>query len=236
MTYSDLLNHVDWKSKRKEILLRDKSTCLECHNLNLIEGTLIGLLNYSGKKETGIFFDFYGLDASGAPLHQTIYLKKGTYVKPFRVPNQFVAYIDPFYCKKSFGKVIGIRERTTLSEELPRTIFEEKFKQNMLRLENRVFENYEWDHVPSLHVHHTYYQVNLNPWEYPNESLQTLCWICHENLHKKESIPYRDQNGNNLTPLTPCIKCFGAGWFPQYKHIEEGVCFHCRGARYQELF
>jgi len=31
-----------------------------------------------------------------------------------------------------------------------------------------------------LHVHHTYYEYNKDPWDYPLESLKTLCWECHE--------------------------------------------------------
>lgn len=32
----------------------------------------------------------------------------------------------------------------------------------------------------TLNVHHMYYERGLSPWEYPNESLQTLCEDCHE--------------------------------------------------------
>lgn len=39
-----------------------------------------------------------------------------------------------------------------------------------------------------LHVHHTYYEHGLLAWEYPDESLTTLCSICHIEAHK-EKIP-----------------------------------------------
>ena len=32
----------------------------------------------------------------------------------------------------------------------------------------------------TLHVHHWYYKQNADPWEYPIESLETLCADCHE--------------------------------------------------------
>jgi len=32
----------------------------------------------------------------------------------------------------------------------------------------------------TLHVHHNYYSPNKNVWEYPIESLITLCSDCHE--------------------------------------------------------
>lgn len=42
--------------------------------------------------------------------------------------------------------------------------------------------------VKELNVHHTYYTKGAKAWEYPNESLVTLCRSCHEKLHKAESI------------------------------------------------
>ena len=32
----------------------------------------------------------------------------------------------------------------------------------------------------TLHVHHRYYKPNAEPWDYPLESLDTLCADCHE--------------------------------------------------------
>lgn len=37
----------------------------------------------------------------------------------------------------------------------------------------------------SLHVHHKGYVKDLSPWEYPDESLVTLCESCHKIEHKK---------------------------------------------------
>lgn len=31
----------------------------------------------------------------------------------------------------------------------------------------------------TLHVHHCYYKIGLEPWEYPEQSLITLCDECH---------------------------------------------------------
>ncbi len=36
------------------------------------------------------------------------------------------------------------------------------------------------DTEATLNVHHSYYERNLKPWEYPSESLHTLCESCHE--------------------------------------------------------
>lgn len=44
------------------------------------------------------------------------------------------------------------------------------------------------DKETMLHVHHTYYENGLEPWEYPNESLRTLC----SNCHKYETIDLKE--------------------------------------------
>ena len=45
----------------------------------------------------------------------------------------------------------------------------------------------------SLCVHHTfYYKYLVAPWEYPNSSLLTLCFDCHNNYHKTHEIVTRD--------------------------------------------
>jgi 5-methylcytosine-specific restriction endonuclease McrA len=36
----------------------------------------------------------------------------------------------------------------------------------------------------NLQVHHLHYEANLKPWEYDNDSLVTLCDLCHDIIHK----------------------------------------------------
>lgn len=36
----------------------------------------------------------------------------------------------------------------------------------------------------TLHVHHTYYENNKEPWEYENKTLLTFCDSCHESESK----------------------------------------------------
>jgi phage terminase large subunit GpA-like protein len=44
------------------------------------------------------------------------------------------------------------------------------------------------DTETELHIHHTYYKANNDPWEYPLKSLSTLCKHCHSviEIHKKQ--------------------------------------------------
>ena len=90
-------------------------------------------------------------------------------------------------------------------------------------------------YVPSLHVHHKYYQVGLKPWEYPDNGLTTYCWICHEEVHSKNQVPKLDSRGNEIGKMTPCYRCYGAGVFPEFRHVHAGICFRCEGACYEEL-
>lgn len=88
-----------------------------------------------------------------------------------------------------------------------------------------------------LHVHHKHYIYGLDPWEYKDTELVTLCEKCHSELHQNSKVPvYCLQDGQLVEiELTPCHRCNGAGWFPQYKHVQGGICFRCYGAKYEEL-
>ncbi len=40
----------------------------------------------------------------------------------------------------------------------------------------------------TLHVHHTYYESKLKPWEYPDESLHALCEECHSEVQDRKAL------------------------------------------------
>ena len=88
-----------------------------------------------------------------------------------------------------------------------------------------------------LNVHHRYYIYRRYAWNYDNSSLITLCSRCHALVHKTIAPLIYAENQNRLVVMnfTPCYRCNGAGYFPEYKKIESGVCFRCRGAKYEEL-
>ena len=88
-----------------------------------------------------------------------------------------------------------------------------------------------------LNVHHKHYIIQHKAWEYLDEDLVTLCNECHTKIHQAIGVKvYSDENGYmRHIPLTPCARCYGAGYFPEYKHVENGICFRCRGARFEEL-
>ena len=86
-----------------------------------------------------------------------------------------------------------------------------------------------------VQVHHLYYVRNRTPWDYPDDALVTLCVECHQHLHETEEVPVYDDKGGSLVAsnVIPCPRCRGAGFFPEYLHVEEGICFRCRGARFE---
>jgi hypothetical protein len=43
----------------------------------------------------------------------------------------------------------------------------------------------------TLHVHHSYYEKGLAPWEYPDESLSALCVECHRKAQDRLVLLHR---------------------------------------------
>lgn len=87
-----------------------------------------------------------------------------------------------------------------------------------------------------LNVHHKHYIYGLDPWEYKDSELITLCEECHARVHNEQHIPLYRINGNILeeVTLTPCSRCNGAGYLHQFRHVQNGICFRCHGQRYDE--
>lgn len=50
----------------------------------------------------------------------------------------------------------------------------------------------------NLHVHHKYYVLDKEPWEYPDDVLITLCDLCHRVQHHKEPEDLLKQRLVNL--------------------------------------
>lgn len=86
------------------------------------------------------------------------------------------------------------------------------------------------------HVHHQYYVFNKLAWEYPDDCLITVCHECHTKIHQESKVlVYADSSLETEMDYTPCFRCSGIGQFAEFKHIDNGICFRCHGARYEEL-
>ena len=81
-----------------------------------------------------------------------------------------------------------------------------------------------------LEIHHKYYRIDLLPWEYPDESLISVCVLCHEGIHATEKIPVLDANGKRIERYPKCVRCSGPGYIPAYRHYLDGICFRCWGS------
>ena len=138
---------------------------------------------------------------------------------------------DDYYCQKC-GKSETMWHNGFITFNLYKRTF---YKQDGERI--AVEHPEKSDRPIYLHVHHTFYILGKLPWDYDDNTLQTLCNWCHWVFHEKEKVPVYAQTANELKEMnyTPCKRCNGAGIFPEYKHVQAGLCFRCRGTRYEEL-
>lgn len=260
MTYAELLQANEWQAFRQYILERDKKTCKICKNANLLKDCNRGSLIFSHAKDG---FQAYRLGEGADKKHiyikdsETKYNRKKIPVK-YKLPSEFLENCHAF-CQSIDNKSFLVASKTQNKYE-EFYLLTDKFGLNLLEPINAAvkfylesvlkctyeevleyfktesFENIEWKIIKGLHVHHKYYQNGKKPWEYRFDALITVCWKCHEEIHKGEPVPHYDESFKRIGNLTPCSRCHGAGYFPEYLHIEEGICFRCRGAMYDEFF
>lgn len=89
----------------------------------------------------------------------------------------------------------------------------------------------------NLNMHHRYYLYMHYPWAYNDNALITLCKSCHLLVHNTLSPIVYAQKGSFLKPMkfTPCRRCNGYGYLSEYNHVQGGLCFRCKGMKYEEL-
>jgi hypothetical protein len=91
----------------------------------------------------------------------------------------------------------------------------------------------EQKQVRISNVHHKYYVLEKEPWEYPNEDLMLLCHHCHKTIHQNQQIKiYKDFSKNEWDIVRPCQKCCGTGYLWEYSYWQGGICFDCNGKRF----
>lgn len=83
-----------------------------------------------------------------------------------------------------------------------------------------------------LHVHHLYYIKDKLPWEMDESGLISLCAKCHKKRHDTQIIPVYALINNKFeqsSNFIACSRCNGAGYLEHFRHVENGICFICRG-------
>jgi len=231
LCYKDLLYTREWLSKREHIKNRDQYRCTTCNKFPSDE---VYFNRETNLKEGYTFIFDLPFNPSRIETHNR---KEQEY---FQIPNDTRYKIELFYelIKENFNNIYAVIDllKEPISSQIKllndlKTF--SKFEQiehgdnPKVKMNSKVIE---------LHVHHHYYVKDRLPWEYPDLSLITLCNECHWELHKEHRIPfYKDELFNELQKLTVCPRCNGAGIFPEYHHVQNGVCFECNGAMYLEL-
>ena len=81
----------------------------------------------------------------------------------------------------------------------------------------------------SLEIHHKKYFINRLPWDYCDSDLITLCNYCHRREHLNNDIPLYNEYRELLKDFKVCARCSGVGFLPEYPHVQNGICFTCRG-------
>lgn len=232
-SYEELLQDERWRKKRRVILERDQNECQECANekvkINANEGTLVSL---EFKVNLTALFN------AGDPRFRQDDAPKYSIIIAHNDSNeQITANLYMYDCHSE--DVLSALKNVPVYYSIEEVTDEETQETNE-RIVINVIENHpgkqtKWFHVYNLHVHHRYYQDGKLPWEYPRAALITYCWRCHESLHENETVRWLDKNGKQKGVLTYCKRCHGAGEFPQYSHVDNGICFDCKGCRYMEF-
>jgi hypothetical protein len=247
MTYLELLQTREWAEKRKSILQRDQIRCRMCSNQTLVKEARF-IASASIKEANGWFVIQYfdpvkqKIETRFSSIEHTVTNPAVTKFDLFTVSiyvqttddKDFLAGVRLFEpdweyvlkeVKDSLLAKYPVFSPDSIEEELRRHM-DENTAQRISK---------EWYFIAGLNVHHHYYTKGKRPWEYPDDALETLCRDCHIEVHKTKVIPYYSSDGSFIMNLTPCDRCGGHGIIPPYSHVQDGICFKCRGARYLEL-
>jgi hypothetical protein len=111
---------------------------------------------------------------------------------------------------------------------------------NVSEIDNKIIpltsnENSELIHADKayhLEVHHTRYILNRLPWDYKSEDLITLCNHCHTEFHQNNKVPVYSEDELTMLDYEICDRCNGSGYLPEFRHVQGGVCFKCKGEKY----
>ncbi|TXE15274.1 hypothetical protein ES692_17415 [Psychroserpens burtonensis] len=258
MTYPEQLDTIQWKSKRLTILKRDGYKCQNCLNEKLTSELDKGLFAgycFPNSKEA-IHIDNFGTDnnmRAGIKDGYAQYIHESTVIYSRKVPkwrrmvlgvrklDSLEKNIFDKYAKKNIELNKEFRRNFNNYEDntsVITKILEEKENRRIeftkLNIEKKN-SNYEWIFMLGLHIHHKYYINQLFAWEYKDDALITLCETCHRDLHEKQEVQVYNNEYELIGKYKYCSRCHGAGVFPEYSHVDNGICFRCKGIRYEEL-
>lgn len=246
MDYPTQLESPEWQIKRNHILERDQNRCQLC-----------GKGKSNRTKILGKYYNF-GLDYSYTSIQESDIIKTQFSISEFK---EFLHWERTNICQSESDYMVAINDKGIIGIvdiNLKGIVEDPNLRDNicinlvrhksgmLFYMLSSIDSNKNNLKIPvpyfredpiSLNVHHKRYILQKKAWEYNDDDLVTLCNECHEKIHKVLSPKvYSDNNGYmEEVPLIPCSRCQGTGYFPEYRHVENGVCFRCRGARFEEL-
>lgn len=95
-------------------------------------------------------------------------------------------------------------------------------RKEILKRDNYTCVNCHQD-ATKMHVHHTYYDLDLEPWEYDYDSLITLCENCHNEHHRTDKFL-------NKVIVDAINKCF----FDKYAKLLIAAAFEVKAIELRE--
>ena len=246
ISYQQQLERPEWESCRNRILERDEHRCCLCGRGPSLKIQFDNVAYYLGVDYSKIEVDCTKANFSSsiklvdfAKTWNEHSLKKGN------VPNaNFMGMISK---EGYFLYVLGDKDFNHLGSfknaNLTKVICGDGYEANVVFFNESDLENIKFPRVYiqntplTLQVHHKQYITGLYAWEYNKNDLITLCSECHLKVHKYLPTNVYAKVGDvfRLMNYTPCHRCNGTGYFPQYKYVENGICFRCHGERFEEL-
>lgn len=248
LSYQEQLESKEWKLRRKEILDRDGHFCLlcgrgKCKRVKFDYHTFYLGIDNSKPIISSSEFSIVECGESFKDVIKKYNLKR---LKGGALPSSnqvIVMSSEGFFFYTVWTKdedYLKIRNEAYSAK----VICDDGYVANILYREEEELDNIQLDRVYVqdeelvLAVHHKRYIVGKNAWEYDDEDLVTLCQDCHSKVH--EFLPvqaYVEEEDGRLIVMnyTPCYRCNGSGYLPQYSHVKNGICFRCEGARFEEL-
>lgn len=263
MNYQEKLNTEEWQTKRREIIKRDGYLCQDCgcgrtYKIRLADGTTI-LINVHSRLRIRERDIYANSDYTLLGFIKKMGIKKLVERKIDGYPGYVLTDEEGTIAISNIPKTMKftnvqlrnyriVRLRNFYSEFY--LIYDKKTSPELLLRKKRFpylnieeFAKKKSSKIPkyteSLQVHHKYYVLGNEPWEYNNDALVTLCRECHEARHDNEDIPVYgiECGGLQIYPdYHVCHKCGGEGYFPKWEHIEDGICFKCWGSGYEDQY
>lgn len=233
-SYPNLLKCAEWKERRMQILTRDDHKCNKCSttqsynhmnfHVHFKPGHLIAPSSFFNYRiplaEYKARFEIGSITIYKAKPHPFLYGVSDRYTL-FAVASQA---LDIDSQEISVGFFQNYKRGALYPVILP-NLPVDRLAINEPLVATEAIE---------LHVHHKYYVMGLLPWEYGDDALITMCDKCHWQEHQENKILIYQSEPDGLreTAVQLCTKCWGAGFLPEYRHVQGGICFKCMGHRY----